>query len=57
MLGTLRREEAMVAMAGWFAECWERDRKRREIAELEELARVLLVIYGTGLFAAPGGKP
>jgi len=37
----------MVAMAGWFAERWERERKRREIAELEDLARLLLVIYGT----------
>jgi hypothetical protein len=46
----------MFALTTWFADRWERERKRREIAELEELARVLLVIYGTGPFAVPGGQ-
>jgi hypothetical protein len=45
----------MVAMAAWFAEGWEREQKRREIAELEELARILLVIYATGSVTAPVG--
>jgi hypothetical protein len=47
----------MYAMAAWFAERWERERARRAIAEIEELARVLAVIYGTGLPTVPGAKP
>jgi hypothetical protein len=37
----------MVAMSPWFAAQWERGRVRREIAELEELARVLPALWGT----------
>lgn len=33
-------------MSAWSASGWERDRRRREIAELEELARWLLELYG-----------
>jgi hypothetical protein len=44
----------MVAISQWF----ERERARQEIRELEELARALLVIYGTRPSAAPeGGRP
>jgi len=36
----------MIGMSPWFAERWDRERDRREIADLEELARVLLAVRG-----------
>ncbi len=36
----------MVAAAEKFRARWEAERERREIAELEEFARLLLCLYG-----------
>jgi hypothetical protein len=39
----------MLSMSPWFAAQWERSREKRVIAELEELARMLVVVWGTGV--------
>ena len=40
----LRYPRSMVLIPDWFRAEWERDRERREIAELEEFARMLLAL-------------
>ncbi len=39
----------MVAMTESVRDRWENDRERREVTELEQLARWLLALYGQSL--------
>jgi len=36
----------MVAMSEEFRSRWEAERERREVAELEQLARFLMILFG-----------
>jgi hypothetical protein len=44
-----RYRSAMVAMPEDMRSRWEAERERREVAELEELARLLMGMYGDRL--------
>jgi hypothetical protein len=47
----------IAALSEEFRRRWEADRERREVAELEELARWLIGLFGSAASQGSGSRP